>query len=289
MARTLQLDADFDTLGTTSQNTVEDPEGTSKASQAMIDAAMGVRPEIPDPPDCVVTLAHGIKRDGVLLRDAEVRELTGEDEEHIAKVGSHWVRFMDALVSRGTVNIGGVPMTKEIGDELLVGDREDLILGIRRATFGSTLTIEGFTCGTCGDKSDLAVDLNAVPRVKLEDPDDIVRRIELRNNHHVEVRFVNGGDQRAIYSDLEATVAQSNTTLLSRCIVTYDGVSVGEPGGARVTGIVRKLGLADRKNILKYLYDNAPGPRFDQIEFAHDPCGTVIKLPLGWGDLFLGL
>jgi hypothetical protein len=50
---------------------------------------------------------------------------------------------------------------------------------------------------------------------------------------------------------------------------------------------VRELGFADRRTILRYLSDTQPGPRLDRIEYAHDACGSVIKLPLALGDLFL--
>lgn len=290
MARsTLQFDKDFDTLDAPAQNAVANPEKVTAASQAVIDAAMGKPPVIDAPHDNGVLLAHGLKRDGVLLRDAEVRELNGLDEEALARVTGNWLRFVDTLVRRGTVSIGNVEATPEMCDELLVGDREDLVLAIRRATFGSSLEIESYECQSCHTKSDLTINLDAIPHVRLEDPEDVRRRIDLRGGHTVEVRFVNGADQRAIYADLESTVAESNTILLSRCIVSHDGVALGEPGGSMAVRFVQDLGMADRKKILRYLFDNAPGPRFDQIEFTHEVCGAVIKLPLALGDLFLGL
>lgn len=286
---TLEFNANFDTIDGASQNALENPEKVTTASQAVIDAAMGKAPTIDMPQDNGVLLAHGVSRDGALLRDAEVRELNGEDEEALAKVGVHWMRFVDTIVSRGTVSIGNLAMTKSIGDELLVGDREDLVLGIRKMTFGPVLDIEDYVCPVCQVKSDLAVNLEAIPHVTLDNPENVKRSIELRNGRVAEVRFVNGGDQKAIYADPDLDVAQSNTILLSRCIISLDGVSTGEAGGGRALGIVKKLGMADRKKILRFLNDEAPGPRFDQIEYTHDACGSVIKLPLSLGDLFLGL
>jgi hypothetical protein len=284
---TLQYSATFDTLNAPSQSAVAAPEKVTAASQAVIDAAMGVAPEIDAPRENHVLLAHGIKRDGALIRDAEVRELDGEDEEALAKAGPNWIRFLDTVVSRGTVSIGNVTMTKDIADELLVGDREDLVLAVRRATFGPTLEITEHVCPQCQSKSALKIHLDSIPHVELDDPEDVRRLIELRGGHIAEVRFVNGGDQKAVYADPEATVAQTNTLLLARCITSFDGASV-EPGG-RAVALVKKLGIADRKKILKHLFDNAPGPRFDKIEYTHDACGSVIKLPLGLADMFLWL
>lgn len=284
MARSaLQFDASFDTIDGQAQSALANPDQVTAASQAVIQNSFGNAPDITPPTDNTVTLAQGVLRGGEWKRDAEVRELNGDDEEALAKIGNSWLRFLDTIVTRGTVSIGGIPMTKEMGDELLIGDREDLIRGVRIATFGETLDIEDHECNSCGLKSDLSVNLRTVPYVEMEPGNRL--EVELRNGTPLIFRFPNGADQRAVYTDPEWTPAEQNTQLLARCLVSFDGVA---PLGSSVLH-VKKLGLADRRKILKELAEAQPGPRFDRIEYTHEACGTVIALPLGLADMFLGV
>lgn len=283
MGRKFELSADFDTLNAPAQNALLNPEQTEAASNAALSSAFGEAPKIRAPSDNAVTLYRGYEHDGELLRDAEVRELTGADEEALAKVVGDWQRFGDALIQRGTVSIGGVPMSREIGDALLVGDREALVVGIRIATFGEMLEVEDYECPECRGKSDLEIDLTALPECEgTGDPVTVVSR----QKHEAVVRYPNGADQRAIYSDSRATLAEQNTTLLARCLISLDGEPMPTSTVGRVQR-VRQMGFAHRRAILRYVAETQPGPRLNRIEYTHDACGSVIKLPLSMGDLFL--
>lgn len=287
MGRKLVLDNDFDTLGTPAQNALADPHAVSAASMAALSAAAGGPPKIDDPRDCHTRLYQGIKHHDEWLRDAEVRELTGEDEEALAKVGGSWIRFMDSLVMRGTVKIGGLAMTRDVADSLLIGDRDALLVAIRIATFGEVLELSEYECSGCGEKMDLEIKLTALPEVSLETPGEPLR-VTLRDGSEAVVRYPNGADQRAVYDDPDLSAAAQNTELLARCLISLSGEPMPlSPAGRAI--VVRQLGLADRRKLLRTLSDTQPGPRLDQIEYVHEACGTVIKLPLSIGDLFLGV
>lgn len=283
MGRKFELSADFDTLDAPAQNTMLDPEKADAASRAALSSASGEAPKIKAPSDSSVTLYQGYLHDDEWLRDAEVRELTGTDEEALARVIGNWLRFVETLIQRGTVSVGGRSMSREIGDALLIGDREALVVAIRRATFGDTLEIEGHECPECRTKSDLEIDLTSLPEQKATGDSTT---IALRKGGEVVVRYPNGADQRAVYSDPDATLAEQNTTLLARCLSSLRGEPLPASTVAR-TAAVRNLGFADRRHILRHLTDTQPGPRLDRIEYTHDACGSVIKLPLTIGDLFL--
>lgn len=283
MGRTFEMSADFDTLDAQAQNAVSDPEKTDAASRAALASAFGVAPKISAPSDNGVTLYQGYKHDDEWLRDAEVRELTGEDEEALAKVGGNWLRFVDVLIQRGVVSVGGLPMTREIGDALLIGDREALVIGIRVATFGEMLEIEGHECPECHEKSDLEIDLTTLPEEKSTGE---TTTVALRQGHEAVVRRPTGADQRAVYADPDAKLAEQNTILLSRCMVSFDGEPMPSSTFAR-TQRVRKMRLDHRRAVLQHLTDTQPGPRLDRIEYTHDACGSVIELPLALGDTFL--
>lgn len=288
MARTLEMNADFDTLDAPPMNPLENPERVNAASAAAMASAVGAAPKIDTPQDTSVTLQQGIFRGDKWHRDAEVRELTGEDEEAIARIRSQWARVLDTLVSRGTVHVGSVPMSRDVSDELLIGDRDELLIAIRIATFGEWLEIEDYPCPECGERTDFSINLRRLPHVPLIAPGEGLS-VVLRSGSVARLRYPTGADQRAIYTDSDNTnPAAQNTLLLSRCLLSVDETPVPLSPAGRMQN-VKKLGMSDRRLILKEMFDNQPGPRLDRIECTHDACGAVIKLPLALGDMFLGL
>jgi hypothetical protein len=91
--------------------------------------------DIVPPPSGEVKLLAGLYNSftGELTDTAEVRELTGADEEAIAKI-TDYGRSLLAILERGTVKIGDKPATKEVLDKLLAGDRDYLLMKIRIVT-----------------------------------------------------------------------------------------------------------------------------------------------------------
>ena len=75
---------------------------------------------------------------GALAKYAEVRELNGADEEAISKSGSIG-RALNTILQKGLVSIGGEDVKKDDIDDLLAADRDSILLGIRRVTFGETV------------------------------------------------------------------------------------------------------------------------------------------------------
>lgn len=94
-------------------------------------------PLIEEPPDTVVKLPGGLlTANGEVIREAEVRELTGEHEEALVRVrrSGSFVKFVNMLLTCGVVTLGSEAATAKTLTRLLLGDRDALILGIRRAT-----------------------------------------------------------------------------------------------------------------------------------------------------------
>ncbi len=88
-----------------------------------------------------VTLVTGfINKAGETVKVAEVKELNGSDEEAIAKAGSSG-KALNVILQRGLVSLGDTPATKEDLDSLVAGDRDAILLGIRRVTFGETVSL----------------------------------------------------------------------------------------------------------------------------------------------------
>ena len=107
---------------------------TSDDADAINAASAEPVPEVGSAPESIVHLIRGIREDtetGVVWHDvAEVRELTGEDEEYLASIenkkGLTYSAYMSALLARATVRIGGLAVNNDprIVDKLILGDRD---------------------------------------------------------------------------------------------------------------------------------------------------------------------
>lgn len=109
-----------------------------------------------------ITLPSGLWVDGVHHRQASLRALTGEDESFITETREFWrpAECVTAVLERCLTRLGNLDITSENSRELVrrltVGDREALMLHLRRLTLGDTLagTLSCPDAG-CGEQIDL--------------------------------------------------------------------------------------------------------------------------------------
>jgi hypothetical protein len=276
-------------------NPLNNPGAANAAIAAMLAQGEEVKkPEIALPAGGNFRLPGGyaLGNDFANVRyDAEVRELTGADEEAITKARSGGVgTFITTLLACGTVSVGDEASGPTVLDNLLLGDRDMLLLEIRRATYGEEIVWERYSCPWCGEEFRLAVTLDEIPIRSLEDPSQRIFEVELRRGRKAFVRLPVGSDQKAILAVVDrATESEQNTLLLSRCLI-----SVVEADGSEnaVTGnpeFARSLGIVDRRSILDAIEEKQPGPQYNDVKFLHDSCGKEVPLMISAGDLFQGL
>ncbi|MFJ2113933.1 hypothetical protein ACIOEX_18945 [Streptomyces sp. NPDC087850] len=284
MTEKLAYDWNFDDQGAgPSINPMENAPAAHASMQQVLADSAGPAPAPPRPSPTLSTLPVGIEVDDTLIREAEIRELTGADEEAIDRVNRNSLKFFDKVLQRGVVSLGsGAPSAEQL-KQLYVGDRDSLMLDIRCATFGPELEMVGVRCPGCQDFVDFTVDLSSIERRGLPDGPHTV---ELRDGRIATVTFPTGEDQEYILDEADATTGQTNTRLLERCLEHIDLPSAGVrvPGSADTA---LKLGIADRRKILMYLADHAPGPQTMDLSVVHDGCGAEVPLPLTVADVFL--
>lgn len=265
------------------------------ASNAKIQAALEeAKPDLPVvafPPDDYVELPGGLTRKDEVIRGVVVRELNGEDEEALARAVQtpNPFHFLNTLLDCGVVSIGDVQDVAKALKDLLVGDRDEAILGIRKATYGDDVEVFGWVCPSCSEEvSRISFSLTEdIHRVKLGNPlTDSVFEVPLRKGGSARVRLANGHDQTATFDDPKLLGPQRDDILLSRCILTLTDKDGTEHSIAGFPSMVRKLSIPDRRAILKELSDRQPGPRYNEIKFRHDGCGDEVTLALGIRDLF---
>ena len=232
------------------------------------------------PSDSEVILPGGyILPNGELVTKAEVKELTGADEEAISKAGST-AKSLNVLLQRGLVKLGDSEVSKEDLDALLSGDRDAILLGIRKATFGKKLTVN-IRCTSCSQDQSSDINLDEdVPVKSLADPvSDRVWEVETKQGA-VRLALPNGITQKKLMDNLEKTSSEVNTMLLAGCILSINGApSIG-------ASTALSLGMADRSKIIEDIIERNPGPRLGEVKKVCKACGEDISLPLSLLDLF---
>lgn len=221
-----------------------------------------------------------VSREGSLVKYAEVRELNGVDEEAIAKAGTPSKALL-VMLQRGLVSLGSEEANKQDLDSLLSGDRDSILIGIRKVTFGATVDF-GLTCPYCRTDLGVVVDLDKdIPYRELEDPiEDRYFDYESPTHGLIRVSLPNGATQRKLMENTDKTVAELNTILLSGCVESVNGVaSMG-------ASTVLKLGMADREKLVNEIVKRNPGPRLGEVSTSCEACGEDIAMPLALPDLF---
>jgi hypothetical protein len=258
---------------------ITDAELVAKfAEQAMKEPEKVIETRAPS--ESVVTLPGGyITNKGELLTTAEVRELNGLDEEIVAKSGST-AKSLTALLQRGLVSLGSEEITKEHIDNLLSGDRDAILIGIRRATFGETIDLNA-QCPHCSERQVLPVHLiDDVPVKELKDKKEDRSWVVKTKQGDVVVSLPTGSVQKRLMDNMDKTVAEINTLLLAGCVLSVEG----RPSSGASTAL--SFGMADRTKIIDSILERNPGPRLGEVTKACQACGEDIPLPLGLTDLF---
>lgn len=263
-----------------SEVTTSDPNVINKLVEEIEDGS-AVEIKTVAPSNSQVELPGGfISKDGSLVKYAEVRELTGIDEEAISKSGSVG-RALLTMLQRGLVSIGVEAATKEDIDNLLSGDRDAILIGIRRVTFGDVVDF-AFPCPACNTDLVVHLDLNKdIPIRTLKDPfEDRTFEYTAKNGDVISVSLPTGTTQKKLLENSDKTVAELNTILLAGCVQSINGFPI--VGASSVL----KLGMRDRDQIVTKILAANPGPRLGEVQTACEACGETTPMPLSLSDLF---
>ena len=232
------------------------------------------------PLDTTVYLPGGLRlANGDIAKTAEVKELTGADEEAISIIKNPGAK-LNAVLERGVVKIGSITPGPIELDALLAGDRDALLLGIRRVTFGDTEPMS-VVCTSCGVQQTVEINLSKDIDYVTFSESQITNTLSVQTKQGTLVlTYPNGVTQRKIAEAENKTTAELITMIISGCIVSLNDAPV--IGSA----IALQLGLQDRNKIIKLISEGAPGPRLGEVSKACEACGALIAVPLGLADLF---
>lgn len=169
-----------------------------------------------------ITLPGGVPIGSEWHRSAWLHPVTGSEEEFLLQEGktlSPAVRVTQ-LITRCLHRLGPVkPVRAEFVRQLSVGDREALLLHLRRLTLGGRISCL-LRCPNCGEKMDLdlQVDELLLPPYARGQRFHEIELSDASNLYHVVFRVPNGEDQEAAVSAAAESIDLAADVVLRRCI-----------------------------------------------------------------------
>jgi hypothetical protein len=197
------------------------------------------------------------------LESVELRPLTGRDEEWLA---AHPTAPSAIAVTRVLtsclVRVGDAKPTEKLVRRLLVGDRDFLILQLRRMTLGDEFRVV-FPCSACGNKMDVLFGADAVPvtaRPQTSAEYSIQLGLSSDSGPAVRFRLPCGADQEAV---VRLEPEQAADMLLDRCVLGSGGKSFSS---------------ADREAIADAMEELAPQVDLE-LDLTCPDCGSQFLAP----------
>lgn len=224
-------------------------------------------------------------KEGNLHKEVTIKEMTGEDEENIAKadIRSNTGKMVTTLIAGCCTKIGGLEKGKlpyeeweRIVRNLFLGDRDYLLLKIRELNEGTEISFNS-QCNSCKAEMVVTADFDELPIINPpDDPFNIEFTlpkgyIDKNNNLHTEgvLRLPNGFDQEQLDSVARKNMGQANTLLLTRCVKKLGDVKLSSK-------VFKELRTKDREVLVRLMADKAFGPRFT-VETVCDNCGNEFE------------
>lgn len=243
--------------------------------------AVAVFPDVDGPPDTVFSLAAGyMADDGSWTKEFEVRELTGRDEEALARIPDVG-RSLVAMIQRGTVRLGPDKATPEALDSLVGGDLDTILVAIRTVTFGPEVEIKPI-CNSCRTTYEATIDISKDLPIRTTNPEDLSWTVKGKKNTY-EVSLYTAATQRRIFeemSDDSKTIAVFNSEILLDSISSINGMPV------LGMDAIRDLPMADRREILNSIQEHRVGPDLQGVKIKCPTCGHEQNFALNAAALF---
>ena len=239
-------------------------------------------------------LPGGFYKNGACFREVKLHPPTGRVEELLG--GASNSRFLapaiTTLLAYCIERIGPITeITPEIVRDLLVGDRDYLVLKLRQMTIGDRVEATLVCPNThCGEKIDIDFDLRQIP-IKQGKVSSQVFAVTVPGqeafedndgdkHYRVEFRLPKGGDQEELAPLALNNEPESVNKLLARCIQRIDGVMEIDESQ------IEKLSPFAREKIEKTMAELAP--RIDlEMEAKCPECEKAFSFPFNMSQFFI--
>jgi hypothetical protein len=211
-----------------------------------------------------------VDQSGVAHREFELLPLTGRDEEYLCAMAGNALsaHVITGLLGRCIRRLGSLPaMSEEVAREMLVGDREYVVMKIRQITWGSTVNAV-LRCPSeeCNKPMDVTMslhDMAAEPR-PVTSRHFRIRLLSVPSTE-IEFRLPTGADQEVLTGFEEGRAV---CTLLARCTGLSESTMEAFPEAAR-------------REIEEHMEKLAPQADIE-LEVTCPECGRLFSGQAGW-------
>jgi hypothetical protein len=201
-----------------------------------------------------------LDRDGRCYKSVALRELTGADEELLCQRFENGAEQVTAFLARAIARIEGwqAPIDHECVRNMLVGDRDYLLLRLRQAEVGDQVhEVVRCRAPACGRKVDVEFLISELP---VRHVATVAHRYAVAligdhgARHEARLRLPTGADVEAIASLIASQPGAANTRLYARILESLQGYEIGSEDR------VRALPLRLRSQLAAFVARTAPGP-----------------------------
>jgi hypothetical protein len=245
-------------------------------------------------PGTVVQLPGGLLKEGKVHRDAEILPMTGYTRKSIARedVRTSPTKVTDMIFTQCLRRVGTYSINSRILDELLSGDRDFLLMEIRRVSMGSTVRAE-VECEGCRKRLGVTFDLSEINVKRLEDKEYEIIEVDgagamaFRMNTDKGVkalcRFSRGLEQKAVVPMFEKNAIAASYKLYTSCLLEWNGQA-----GPFAPDFFDGLSLPAIDSFAEAFTERQPGPDFKQ-ETDCPSCGKKIQFTFRNSDFLFPL
>jgi hypothetical protein len=216
--------------------------------------------------------------EGKLHTEAEVREITGEEEDMLASKAVPGAKKMSELLSKCVVRIGSIvdPGTLyEVLQDLVQGDRVFLMFAIRRVTLGDDYPfMQKCPNSECGEEQLFKMNLGELELKKPIDPKKRIFDIKLPTGLSARVHPAIGRDEPRIQKLAKGLDGPSQAIMLRLDMLD------GKPPSLAA---VKALGMKDRA-VLREAFEDIEGGVNTTMDVECPLCGSSFQREVDIGD-----
>jgi len=237
----------------------------------------------------IFILPGGFFHNGTCLNEVKLHPPNGKGEEQLGNAANRCLAANVSVLLRSCIErIGSITdITFDIVRNLLVGDRDYLVVKLRQMTFGDRVDAT-LTCPNkeCEAKIDIDFYIKDIPIKKGDISSKIFtmtlpsKKINNRSGIEVEFRLPSGGDQEELAMFALNDELKAEARLLSRCIQNIEGIKEIDQFH------IEKLSRTQMKQIEKKMAEIAP--RVDlEIETKCPECENIFSFPFNISEFFI--
>lgn len=240
----------------------------------------------------VVQLPCGYFKDGQIHKEAEIIPMTGLTRKAIARddVRTNSAKVTDVILLQCLKRVGTLlGINNRLVGDLLLGDRDFLLLEIRRISMGDIIN-SATECEDCKNKIEVKFNIDEIKVYPLNEKEcetlDGQRVFRIQSSSppvNAAFRFPRGEDQYAILPLLQKNPVEANYRLYAACLVEWNGNK-----GPFAASFFESLPVSTLDVIDGEFTERLPGPDLSQ-EVSCPVCSSGIEMTFQGSDFLFRL